>query len=301
VITHWNKTCEQIYGYADYEAIGFRPRDFFQDEGVVQELEQGLNTITDTGQASLPKEWSIHTRTGEKRWLYSTMFPVYQQGSVEAVFCMDVDITRRIWVEEDRRLGYEKLRRALNGTIKAMALTVESRDPYTAGHMQRVADLAQFISGEMGFSQSNIDGIRLAASLHDIGKISIPSEILTKPRQLTRAEFALVKEHPQVGYEILKPVEFPWPLADIVLQHHECMDGSGYPRGLTKNKILIEAGIITVADVVESISNHRPYRPSLGVDLALNEIREKRGVKYHPKAVDACLNLFLNKGYKFDR
>jgi len=301
VITHWNKTCEQIYGYSAGEAVGKRPQDFIQDEGVVNELEAGLKTIGRTGQASLPKEWSIHTRTGEKRWLYSTMFPVLEKGGVEAVFCMDVDITPRIWVEEDRRLGYEKLRRALNGTIKAMALTVEIRDPYTAGHMQRVAELAQFIAGEMGMAQSNIDAIRLAASLHDIGKISIPAEILSKPRRLTRAEFELVKEHPQVGYDILKPIEFPWPLAEIVFQHHECLDGSGYPRGISREDILIEASIITVADVVESISNHRPYRPSLGLDLALNEIREQRDIKYHPDAVDACLTLFMEKHYQFDR
>jgi PAS domain S-box-containing protein/putative nucleotidyltransferase with HDIG domain len=301
VITHWNKTCEQIYGYSAKEAVGRRPRDFFQDEGVIRQLEDGLSTITKTGQASLPKEWSIHTRTGEKRWLYSTMFPVFERGVVNAVFCMDVDITRRIWAEEDRRLGYEKLRRALNGTIKAMALTVETRDLYTAGHMQRVAELAQFIASEMGMTQNSVDAIRLAGSLHDIGKISIPAEILSKPRQLSPAEFALVKEHPQVGYDILKPIEFPWPLADIVLQHHECLDGSGYPLGISGETILIEASIITVADVVESISNHRPYRPSLGLDLALEEIRENRGIKYHPAAVDACVNLFLNKSYRFDR
>lgn len=300
-ITRWNKTSEQIYGYNSVETIGKYPRDFFLSEEVVRELEQRHREILETGQASLPKEWSIHTRTGERRWLYSTMFPVYKEGRVHSVFCMDVDITRRIWAEEDRRLSLEKLRRALHGTIQAMALTVETRDQYTAGHMRRVADLAQFIGSEMGLPENTVEAIRMAAGLHDIGKIAVPAEILSKPARLSRNEFALIKEHPSVGYDILKTIEFPWPLADIVHQHHEMLDGSGYPSGLAGNQIMVEASIITVADVVESISTHRPYRPSLGIESAFSEIEQNKGIKYLPAAVDACINLFREKGYQFDR
>jgi PAS domain S-box-containing protein/putative nucleotidyltransferase with HDIG domain len=300
-ITRWNKTCEQIYGYNAAETIGKHPRDFFMSEEVIRELEQRHREILETGQASLPKEWSIHTRTGERRWLYSTMFPVYQEGRVHSVFCMDVDITRRIWAEEDRRLSLEKLRRALHGTIQAMALTVETRDQYTAGHMRRVADLAQFIGSEMGLPENTVEAIRMAAGLHDIGKIAVPAEILSKPSRLSRNEFALIKEHPSVGYDILKTIEFPWPLADIVHQHHELLDGSGYPQGLADDQIMVESSILTVADVVESISTHRPYRPSLGIESAFSEIEQNKGIKYLPEAVDACISLFREKGYQFDR
>ena len=300
-ITRWNKTCEQIYGYNASETVGKHPRDFFPSEEVIRELEQRHREILETGQASLPKEWFIHTRTGERRWLYSTMFPVYKEGRVHSVFCMDVDITRRIWAEEDRRLSLEKLRRALHGTIQAMALTVETRDQYTAGHMRRVADLAQFIGSEMGLPENTVEAIRMAAGLHDIGKIAVPAEILSKPARLSRNEFALIKEHPSVGYDILKTIEFPWPLADIVHQHHELLDGSGYPQGLAADQIMIESCILTVADVVESISTHRPYRPSLGIESAFSEIEQNKGIKYLPEAVEACINLFREKGYQFDR
>lgn len=190
------------------------------------------------------------------------------------------------------------LRKALGGTIEAMALTVETRDPYTAGHQRRVSNLARGIATEMGVSEDQIQGVRMAGVIHDIGKISVPGEILSKPGKISQNEFGIIKEHPQVGYNILKTVDFSWPIAQIVLQHHERMDGSGYPNGISGENILLEARILAVADVVEAMASHRPYRAALGIDLALNEISKNRGSSYDPKVVDACLRLFNEKGYR---
>ena len=191
-----------------------------------------------------------------------------------------------------------KLRKNLGATIHAIALTVEIRDPYTAGHQRRVSNLARAIAGEMRLSEDQIDGIRMSGIIHDLGKVAIPSEILSRPRRLTDIEFSFIKEHPGVGYDILKDIEFSWPIADIVLQHHERLNGSGYPQGLSGDKILIEARIIAVADVVEAMASHRPYRPALGLGTALEEISSKKGQLYDEKVVDACLRLFKEKGFE---
>jgi putative nucleotidyltransferase with HDIG domain len=179
-----------------------------------------------------------------------------------------------------------------------MVSAVEMRDPYTSGHQIRSADIARAIATEMGLSKEQINGIRLAGSIHDIGKLSVPAEILAKPTKLTDLEFSLIKEHSQVGYEMLKNVESPWPLAQIVYQHHERMNGSGYPRNLKGDEILIDARIMAVADVVESMASHRPYRPALGIDAALEEIEKNKGILYDPAVADACLRLFREKNYK---
>lgn len=188
----------------------------------------------------------------------------------------------------------------LEGTIHALATTVEMRDPYTAGHQRRVTELACAIAEEMGLSKDQIKGIHVAGLLHDIGKIAIPAEILTKPTKLTKLEFELITTHSQVSHDILKGIEFAWPVADIVVQHHERMDGSGYPNGLEGDEILREARIIAVADTVEAMASHRPYRPALGIDKALDEISNNKGVKYDPEVVDACLRLFAEGGFEFE-
>jgi len=190
------------------------------------------------------------------------------------------------------------LRHSLEQSIETIAATVEARDPYTAGHQRRVGELATVIAREMGLAEEQVQGIHFAAIIHDLGKIRIPAEILVKPGKLTFNEYMLIKEHPQAGYDILKNVKFPWPIADIVLQHHEKLDGSGYPQGLTAGQILLEARILTVADVVEAISSHRPYRPGLGIDTALEEIERNRGGLYDPNVVDACIRLFRELAYK---
>jgi HD-GYP domain-containing protein (c-di-GMP phosphodiesterase class II) len=188
----------------------------------------------------------------------------------------------------------------MKGTIYAMALTVEMRDPYTAGHQRNVASLTWAMAGEMELSESEIEGIHLAATIHDVGRTSIPAEILSKPSSLTDIEFLIVKRHPQVGYDILKMVEFPWPIAQIVLQHHERMDGSGYPQGLSGKDILLGARILAVADVVEAMASHRPYRPAHGINKALEEISENRDTLYDASVVDACIKLFGKGRFAFD-
>jgi PAS domain S-box-containing protein len=207
------------------------------------------------------------------------------------------DITERKQAEEERQQGFEKLRKALRATVQSISLTLEMKDPYTSGHQQRVADLARSIAEEMGLSADRQDFIRTASAIHDIGKISIPSSILSKPTKLTDLEFSLIKTHSQSGYDILKDIEFPWPVAYVVLQHHERMNGSGYPHGLKGNDISLEARILAVADVVEAIAFYRPYRPSLGIAFALEEISRNKGILYDADAVDACLKLFREKNY----
>jgi putative nucleotidyltransferase with HDIG domain len=203
------------------------------------------------------------------------------------------DITRR-------KESEDRLRRALEGMVEAMSVTIEMRDPYTAGHQRRVSRLSVAIAREMGTPEAQIEGIRMAGDIHDIGKIYVPAEILSKPGKLTEIEFTIIKTHPQVGYDILKNVEFPWPIADIVAQHHERLDGRGYPAGLKGDAILLEARIIIVADVVEAMSSHRPYRPAHGIDRALAEITLNKGVLYDTAVVEACLRLFKEKNFSLE-
>ncbi len=219
-------------------------------------------------------------------------------GNEKLIIVIHRDLTERKQAEIRLKETLENLRKAVNTTIQVMVSVVEARDPYTAGHQLRVADLARAIATEMGLSRDRIDGLRMAGTIHDLGKISIPAEILSKPTKLTNIEFSLIKGHSQTGYEILKNVESSWPLAQIVYQHHERMDGSGYPRKLKGDEILLEARIMAVADVVESMASHRPYRPALGMDVALNEIEQNRGVYYDDAVADACLRLFREKGFK---
>ena len=208
------------------------------------------------------------------------------------------DITERKKADEKLLQTLEKLRKAFGSTVQVMVSAIEMRDPYTAGHQLRVANLACAIATEMGFPQDKIEGIQMAGFIHDIGKLSIPAEILVKPSKLTNIEFSLIKEHPQSGYEMLKDVESPWSLAQIVYQHHERMNGSGYPRNLKGDEILIEARIMAVADVVEAMASHRPYRSALGIEAALEEIEKNKGILYDDAVADACLKLFREKGYK---
>ena len=210
------------------------------------------------------------------------------------------DITERKRADEELQHTLEKLRKALGGIIQAVALTVEARDPYTAGHQRRATNLARAVATEMGLSEEQIDGIRMAGVVHDLGKISVPAGILNKPGRLTKNEFAIIQTHPQVGYDVLKTIEFPWPVAQIVHQHHERIDGSGYPAGLKGEEIMLEARILAVADVVEAMCSHRPYRPAWSIDEALGEIRQNRGVRYDPEVVDACLSLFGDEGFELE-
>jgi putative two-component system response regulator len=190
-----------------------------------------------------------------------------------------------------------RLHHSLLDFIAAIGTTVEIRDPYTAGHQSHVAHLATAIARELNLPEEQIEGLNLAGLVHDFGKIRVPAEILTKPGRLSDLEYALIKQHPETGYDILKAIDFPWPIAQAVLQHHERLDGSGYPHGLKGNEILLEARVIAVADVVESMTSHRPYREGLGLEAALEEITRHRGVLYDASVVDACLRLFRERGY----
>jgi len=202
-------------------------------------------------------------------------------------------------LEERIRKKTSFLEKSLKGTVNALAVTVEMRDPYTAGHQRRVAELACAIAGELGFSKNQIEGIRVMGFLHDIGKIIVPAEILTKPTSLTDYEYSFIKAHPKAGYDILKGIEFPWPVALVIHQHHERINGSGYPSALKGDEIIMEAKIIAVADVIESMASHRPYRPALGIEKALHEIVEKRGVLYDNDVADASIRLFREKAFQF--
>ena len=210
---------------------------------------------------------------------------------------LQADIAGRRQVEEKLQNTLNSLRSAVSMTIQVLVSAIEIRDPYTAGHQRRVANLARAIATEMGLPPEKIEGIRMAGYIHDIGKLSIPAEILSKPTKISAIECALIKEHAQSGYEILKDVESPWPLAEIVYQHHERMDGSGYPRKMHGDDIIIEARILAGADVVEAMASHRPYRPSLGIELALAEIERNRGISYDDAVVIAVLRLFREKGF----
>ena len=210
---------------------------------------------------------------------------------------IDITATRR--AEEALAASYEKLRRTLAGTIQALASTVEIRDPYTAGHQRGVANLASALAQEMGFTPEAVEGMRVTGFIHDIGKIAVPAEILNKPGKISPMEFDLIKSHSQVGHDILKGIEFPWPVAQPVLQHHERLDGSGYPLGIKDGDIIPEARILMVADVVVAMASHRPYRPALGIDQALEEIVRNQGTLFAPGVVDACVRLFTEKSFQF--
>jgi PAS domain S-box-containing protein len=234
-------------------------------------------------------------------WLDVHAFPWLDNtsGKMKGVIKYVRDISYRVEAEKTIEESLKNLQKALNGTVKALANTVETKDPYTAGHQRRVVQLACAIAQEMEQSSSFIEGMRVMGFLHDLGKIAIPGEILSKPSKLSNHEFNLIKIHPQTGYNILKDIDFPWPVALAVVQHHERLDGSGYPHGLTDPDIILEARILAVADVIEAIASHRPYRPALGIDYAMAEISENQGKLYDPEVVRACLRLIKEKGFRF--
>lgn len=210
------------------------------------------------------------------------------------------DITGRKKAEEELEKSLERLKRTFEDTVNALVSALERRDPYTAGHQKGVANLACAIAQEMHLSKDKIDGLRLAGLVHDVGKIQIPTEILIKPGHLSETEFLMIKIHPQAGYDILKEIDFPYPIAEIVLQHHERMDGSGYPQGLCGEQILLEARILAVADVVEAMSSQRPFRPALGIGMALEEVSKHRGKLYERRVVDALLRLVKENRITFE-
>jgi PAS domain S-box-containing protein len=209
------------------------------------------------------------------------------------------DITERREAQQKLKEALGKLQLSLRGIIQVISGIMEMRDSYTAGHQRRVTALSRAIALEMGLAEDRVEGLCLAGEIHDLGKISVPAEILSKPTRLTEFEFRLIQNHPRAGYDILKEIDFPWPVAEIILQHHERMDGSGYPQGLRGADILLEARILAVADIVEAIASDRPYRAALGIGSALEELEQKKGIHYDFEVVKACLTLFREKRFAF--
>ena len=278
------------------EVIGKRYSEFHSEEES-RRFAEYVGEVYETGQP-ITKE---HRSERDGKVYLRTFSPIIGRntsGKITQVAVISNDITNIKLAEENLRDTLDRLRKSLNTTMQVMVSAVETRDPYTAGHQARSADLARAIATEMGLGPEKIEGIRLTGSIHDIGKLSIPAEILSKPTKLSEIEFSLIREHARRGFEMLKDVESPWPLAEIIYQHHERMDGSGYPRQLKGAEILIEAQIIGVADVVEAMASHRPYRPSLGIEAALKEIEQHRDTLYDKTVADACLRLFREKGFQ---
>lgn len=296
--TSSNPAASRVYGYTMQEILQLNIAQIVDPEylPVAQEnIRSKLEGLEETG----PYELLTHRKDGEPAWVEVSTRLVSKNSVPVEIEGIARDITERKLAEQERERSLSRLRRTLEQTVYALAAAVEMRDPYTAGHQRRVADLATAIADEMDLPEDRSRGVRMAGLIHDVGKIHIPAEILSKPTRLTEAEWSMIKTHPQVGYDILKEIEFPWPVARIVLQHHERFNGSGYPQGLSDKEILLEARILGVSDVVEAMASHRPYRPAHAVEEALGEIRENRGILYDPEAVDACLEVIGKKILEF--
>ena len=292
-----NRAILDIYGYGSIEDLKKTPlKERYTPESYANfQLRKEKRLRGEFGPSEY--EISIVRKNGEIRHLHVFRKEIFWNGRKQSQVVYQ-DITERRQAEEKLRETLESLRKSIKTTIQVLGTASEAKDPYTAGHQKRVADLARIIATEMGLPHDTIEGIRMAGSIHDIGKLSVPAEILSKPTKLTNIEFSLIKEHSRSGYEMLKDVESPWPLAQIVYQHHERMDGSGYPRNLKGDEILMEARILAVADVVEAMASHRPYRPGSGIEATLKEIEKNKGVLYDNVVADACLRLFREKGYQ---
>ena len=301
-IAYWNPAAERMFGYAGREALGRDAHRLIVPARHLAAFERGFAAFRRDGSGAIlgrAREVEALRKDGSE-------FPV--ELSVSALRLRDRwhaigilrDITARRAAAQALHSSEARLQRAQLDIIQAVALTVEKRDPYTAGHQQKVARLAAAIAHELGWPAERIEGLRLGAAIHDIGKVYVPAEILNRPGALSEVERAFIRTHPQVGYDILKDIEFPWPVAQMVVQHHERLDGSGYPQGLADGRIIDEARVLAVADVVESMASHRPYRPAKGLDAALAEITAERGRLFEPAAVDACLRLFRERGFRFE-
>lgn len=291
IITYTNGRAEDILRRPRAQLIGLNFWDVFP---VVRELR-----LYDELQRAMSKQAAVHFHDyypHSDRWLEHNIYPA-QDG----LFLYARDVTAQHKAQEELQQGVEKLQRSLNGFVQAMSRAVDIRDPYTAGHQRRVSALATRIAQQMGQSPDQVEGIRVAGLLHDIGKIAVPAEILSRPGKLTPPEISLIQAHAQIGHDILKDIEFATPVALIALQHHERLDGSGYPQQLRGNAILPESRLLAVADVVEAMASHRPYRAALGLPAALEEVLQGRNVRYDADVVDACFELFRANGFDFEQ
>jgi len=300
VYTYVSPRVTEILGYEPQEVVGKSHFDFMP----LEEAHRAVDAIKPIVESHLPFRFihmkKIH-KDGHPVYLETTGVPFLgPDGKLRGYRGIHRDVTERRQAEEKAQQTFRKLESTVESVIQAIALTVEMRDRYTAGHQERVKRLAGAIGREMQVPQERLQIIQVAALLHDLGKIFVPAEILTKPGTLSQVEFAMIKVHPQSAYDILHNIEFPWPIADVVVQHHERMDGTGYPNGLHSEEITPEARILAVADVVEAMAFHRAYRPALGMEAALKEIVKKKDTLYDPKVVEACLDVFLDHGFEWE-
>lgn len=311
VVIAWNKAIAEMTGIPATDMLGKgdynysvpfwgKKQPILIDSFFVSdpELEKRYSFIKQD-QKDFIVETPMLSPKGEPLYLWGKATPLYNSkgeviGAIESIR----DITERKKAENALQESFNNLERLFEGSMKALAASAEKRDPYTAGHQLRVSLLATQIAYEMQLSEDQVNNVRIGAAIHDLGKMNIPSEILSKPGRLSDLEFLLIKTHPEVGYEIVKPIPFSENIGKILLQHHERLDGLGYPLGLKGSQILLEARIVAVADVVEAMSSHRPYRPALGIDVAFDEIQKNKGVLYDPEVVDACVKVF-RKGFHF--
>jgi putative nucleotidyltransferase with HDIG domain len=319
----------QTGNYTTYSFSGQKSRGrlhFDAGSSLVATMKQ-LDGVIDTLDMDV-NPWFISLVPAERQILENNsielLVPMWNNGRLVGMLMLSSKATREPYSNEERRLlrmvsadvaasidnarlyaniklEYSEMEKAMDGVVHALSLVVESRDPYTAGHQRRVAGLARSIAARMGLSEWQVMGVYISGLVHDVGKVAVPAEILSKPGRISQYEFNIIKAHSQVGYEILQKINFPWPVTTAILQHHERLDGSGYPAGISGDHIILEARIIGVADVVEAMSSHRPYRPSLGLGRALEEIASRRGILYDHRVVDACLALLKNNETAFDR
>ncbi len=290
-----NQSALETFGYTIEEMIGLDVSQIFSNQTEQSRFKEELiqkGAVRGYEVAMQRKDNSVMDT------LLTSTVRLDKKGNILGYQGILRDITLQKLSEKKLQNTLDTLRKAMGATIQAMSLMVESRDPYTAGHQHRVSDLSRTIATELSLPADQIDGIRFSAMIHDLGKMAVPAEILTKPGKLSKKEFEIIKDHAQTGYDILKGIEFPWPVAQTVLEHHEKLDGSGYPQGLSGEEISLEARILCVADVVEAMASHRPYRPSLGIEKALEEISAKRGTAFDSDVVDACIKIFRDKQYQ---
>ncbi len=297
-IVYANKSCEKVTGYTREEFYAddfdfYRLFDPESGERWRRNFEKYMNN-----EEVEPIEYTLVTKNENKiETLITTRLIKY--GGEPSILGIVTDITQQKRVEQDLKQSYKELKKTTSSFVFTMAKIVEVRDPYTAGHQQRVAKLAVAIAQKLGLSEQEIDTIEMAALIHDIGKLYVPAELLNRPGKLTETEMGLIRTHPSAGFDIAKTIEFPGPIAQIILQHHERMDGTGYPGGLQDDEILLAARILAVADVVEAMMSHRPYRPAHSLDETIDEIATRRAVYYDAQVVDACIELFKKKLFMF--
>ncbi|PIU52508.1 MAG: hypothetical protein COS90_10965 [Deltaproteobacteria bacterium CG07_land_8_20_14_0_80_60_11] len=294
-VTECNEKFAEIIGAPKEKFIGFNMIRQLRDEKMREAVVASLR-----GQVGYYEGDYLSVTGGKSTPVRAIYQPIFSsEGVISGGITIFEDITERQRADEALKESLARTTEVQDGTIEALATVTEARDPYTAEHQRRVTQLACAVARELGLPADRVAGLRVMGLLHDMGKISIPAEILSKPGKLSDTEFAIIKSHAQAGYEIVKEIRFPWPVAEVILQHHERLDGSGYPQGLTGPDITLEARILAVADVVEAMSSHRPYRPPLGLDRALEEISRNRGVLYDPEVVDACIKVCTEDQFTF--